>query len=258
MGWFDLPFWVLPAATFILVGLALESGYRLGTATHKRFPDEKESPVSAIAGIILGLLAFILAITFGMVSERYETRKTLVREEAGAIRTAYFRSDFLPEVDRAKAKELYREYLHARIEIVKTFDVNLLEKMIKHAQKLQLELWDMAVINARRDMNSDVAALYIESINDLANIHAQRVAIGWQTHVPLAMWIALYSLVVFGMTSVGYHTAIAASRRSFASLILALAFTIVFGMIIALDNPQMGMLQVSQLPLEDLRALIQK
>ena len=70
------------------VVIAIEAGYRLGHAAHRRSEDEKESPVSAIPAAILGLLAFMLAFTFGIVSDRYDARKALVREEANAIRTA--------------------------------------------------------------------------------------------------------------------------------------------------------------------------
>ena len=55
--------------------VAIEVGYRLGHAMHRRSEDEKESPVSAIAGAILGLAAFMLAFTFGIVSERHARQK---------------------------------------------------------------------------------------------------------------------------------------------------------------------------------------
>src|SRR5687767_10911499 len=35
----------------------------------------------------------------------------------------------------------------------------------------QVRLWEMAVANARRDMNSDVAALYIDSLNKVNEMH---------------------------------------------------------------------------------------
>ena len=83
-----IPIWGVLAATIILVLLAIEVGYRLGRAMHRRSEDEKESPVSAIAGSVLGLSAFMLAFTFGIVWERYDARKGLVREDAAAVRTA--------------------------------------------------------------------------------------------------------------------------------------------------------------------------
>ena len=104
----------------------------------------------------------------------------------------------------------------------------------------------MAVANARTDMNSDVAALYIESMNDVINVHAMRVSIGLHARIPTGIWLALYALIVLGMFAVGYHTAIAESKRTWMLLVLALAFSLVITLIGALDRAQSGYLPVSQ------------
>jgi hypothetical protein len=249
-----IPIWVLFAATVGVVVIAIEAGYRLGRTAHRRAEDEKESPVSAIAASILGLLAFVLAFTFGIVSDRYEARKTLVRDEANAIRTAWLRSDFLPETDRGEAKGLLREYVDRRLAAVQSRDLDKLHKLIIESARIQRQLWDMAVVNARKDMNSDVAALYIESLNELNNLHASRVAVGLQARIPPGFWLVLYALVILGMIAVGYQTAIAGSRRSWVTLILALSFSLVIALIASLDRPLHGYVTVSQQPLADLRA----
>jgi hypothetical protein len=251
-----LSIWVVFAATVLLVVAAIEGGYRLGRAARSRSEDEKESPVSAIAATILALLAFIMAFTFGIVSDRYDARKALVREEAGVIRTAWSRSDFLPEPDRAEAVRLLRDYVDRRLGAVQSREMAQVRAALVESVRIQRQLWDMAVVNARKDMNSDVAALYIESLNDLANIHASRVSVGLQARVPAGIWLALYALVVVGMLAVGYHAAIAASRRSWMMLILALSFSLVITLIAALDRTEGGYLPVSQQPLEDLRVLM--
>src|SRR4051812_42992992 len=98
-----IPLALLFAATAVGMAAAIELGYRLGKASRRRSDDVKESAVSAIAGTTLGLLAFILAFTFAIASERYDLRKSLVRNEADALRTAYSRAAFLPEGDRSEA-----------------------------------------------------------------------------------------------------------------------------------------------------------
>src|SRR5215213_1844467 len=105
----DIPLWLLFVATTLLVVATIEVGYLLGKTARRASEDEKESPVSAIAGTVLGLLAFILAFTFGIVADRYDARKALVVEQANAIRTAYSRSDFLPTPSRDEAKGLYND-----------------------------------------------------------------------------------------------------------------------------------------------------
>ena len=82
---------------------------------HGRGHDDKDSATSTISGAILGLSAFMLAFTFAIVAERYDTRKGLVREDAVAIRTAWQRADFLPEEDRGEAVALLRQYVDLRV-----------------------------------------------------------------------------------------------------------------------------------------------
>jgi formate-dependent nitrite reductase membrane component NrfD len=55
------------------------------------------------------------------------------------------------------------------------------------------------------------------------------------------------------MAMMGYHEALTNSRRSIAVLALILGFTSVLFLIVDLDRPRKGMLQVSQQAMIDLR-----
>jgi hypothetical protein len=79
------------------------------------------------------------------------------------------------------------------------------------------------------------------------------VAIGVQARIPTVIWVMLYALVAIGMIGVGYQTGIAGSKRTWATLILALSFSLVIVLIAELDRPQSGLVQVTQQPLEDLQ-----
>jgi hypothetical protein len=248
--------WTLAVVTLAAILAGIEGGYRLGSAARTRSEDEKEAPVSAIAGTILAMLAFILAFTFGIVSDRYDARKALVLEEANAIRTAWLRSAFLPEPDRAEAVSLLRRYVDERLSSVQSGDFSAVQRAIVESGDIQRRLWDMAVENARRDMNSDVAALYVDALNTVTTVHASRVYVGIYARMPAGIWVALYALILLSMVAVGYHTAIAGSRRSWVMLILGLSFALVITLIVALDRPQSGYVPVSQQPLEDVRSAI--
>lgn len=249
--------WALFALATIVVIVSIEVGFRLGQIAHRRSEDEKESPTSAFAGAVLGLVAFILAFTFGIVSNRYDARKGLVREDANAIRTAYHRSDFLPEPDRAEAKGLIRNYLDARLAFTEASSIepDRVNEFSTEVDRIQSRLWDMAVTNARKDMNSDVAALYIESLNEIANVHALRMNLGVQERIVSGIWSVLVGLTILGMMGMGYHAGIAGSKRSMAMLILALSFALVIAMIASLDRPG-SFLKITQRPLIDLQRSI--
>ena len=54
------------------------------------------------------LPVWLLFLVFSIASDRYDTKKGLVREEANILRAAWHSSDFLQEPDRAKTKALLR------------------------------------------------------------------------------------------------------------------------------------------------------
>ena len=100
----------------------------------------------------------MLAFTFGMVWDRHDAKRTLVREEAIAIRTAWQRSDFLPEADRRRAVALLHEYVDARVKFAEAGNLEpaRVKSELAETQARQARLWSMAVVNARQDMDSDL------------------------------------------------------------------------------------------------------
>ena len=251
-----VPIWAFFVGTILLVMGFIEVGYRLGDVAHRKSADEKEAPISGVSGTVLGLTAFIMAFTFAIVADRYQIRKNLVREDANAIRLAYVRADFLPEPDRAESKRLIKTYLDGRLAFASGGDIERdIGPLLAETDRIQRRLWRIAVTNAERDMNSDVAALYIEALNQMSEINVSRLAVGVRARVPLGIWLALYSLTILGMVSMGYHAGIVGSKRSKATWIVAVSFGMVIALIASLDRPG-GFIKVAQQPLIDLQEFI--
>ena len=101
---------------FALISMACyEAGFRLGRWWQDREPGEQEGPTGMLVGSILALLAFLLAVTMGMASDRFDTRRAVVLDEANAIKTTYLRAGYLPEPASSQTRELLREYVPLRI-----------------------------------------------------------------------------------------------------------------------------------------------
>jgi len=248
----DNPLWLVFLGTAVLIVLAIEVGFRIGAVVQRK-TEEKESPVSAIAGTMLALLAFMLAFTFGIVSDRFDARKALVREQAITISTSYARTDFLPEPDRGEAQALFATYLATLLAAADIENIDQQPALIAEARSILEQLWDMGVEQARLDSGSEMMALYIDSLNSVGDVQDLRIAIAVQARLADGIWIALFVLLVLAMVAVGYQTAIARSRRSWVLLLLVLSFSTVVTVIAVLDNPESGYLQVSQQPLIDVQ-----
>jgi hypothetical protein len=252
MNFSKVPVGLLIIAAIIGTLLFIEIGYRLGKKIYLKQVHEKNEVTSSVTGYILALIAFIMAFTFSIVSGRYDTKKALVREETNSIRTAWYRSDFLPDVDRVEAKKLFVEYVRVRLAGLETKNEKGIIASLERCDQIQQALWLMAVANGHKDLNSDVAALYIESLNDMVNVHENRVIVSLYSRVPMGIWFILLTMVALGMMVVGYMSAISGSSRSWAWLILAVSFALVIGMIYTMDKLYSPFTPISQFPMEQL------
>jgi uncharacterized protein (DUF2236 family) len=197
----------------------------------------------------LGLLAFILAFTFGLAATRYDARRQLVLEEANAVGTTYLRAGMLPE-RRDDIRALLRQYVDNRLTTARTRE---LAEGIRRAEQIQLQLWHLAVPIAEKNPASIIVGLFVQSLNDVIDLHAKRVTAGVRNRIPIAIWAALYSVAVFSFAALGYHAGLTRTRRSLALLPVAFTFSVVIGLIADLDRPWEGTLTVSQQALHDLR-----
>jgi len=246
----DLPLWGLFAATIVVVGLSIEAGYGLGQYRRRSSEEEKKAPVGAIVGATLGLLAFILAFTFGMAAVRFDARRQIVVEEANAIGTTYLRAGLLPDGRGLKTRKHLTEYVDARLEVVQTGDI---EKALRRSDELHRELWKEAETHGQQHPNSIVVGLFIQSLNETIDIHAKRAFIAVQNRLPGVLWGVLYLVTILTMAGVGYYEGLSNSKRSLALAVLVLTFAAIMSLVADLDRPQEGLLKVSQQTMIDLR-----
>jgi len=112
------PLWAILPLTIVFGLAAFEFGYRVAHYRQQLHQEEKESPVGGMVAGTLGLLAFMLAFTFGLAGSRFEDRRQVILAEANAIGTTYLRAAMLPEPMRTEVKNLLREYVDLRVETV--------------------------------------------------------------------------------------------------------------------------------------------
>jgi hypothetical protein len=245
-----VPLAVLLIAYGVFLWLAVDVGYRLGKWRRSLVSDEKEQPVGAMVASILGLVALVLGFTFSFAAARFDARRTGVLDEANAIGTTWLRSRLLPEPERAEIAKLLREYVEVRVHGT---EPGKMAAALQRSEELHELLWQQAASAAEKDPHSIVTGIFIQSLNDVIDLHAKRVLAGLYGRIPLVLWLGLFGLALLGMAAVGYSAALSATRRSPAMVGLVLAFAVVLYLITDLDRAQEGLLRVSQQPLVDLQ-----
>ncbi len=237
----------------LLVLLSIEVGYRFGRHRHRRSSDEKEAPVGAMVGSTLGLLAFVLAFTFGMASARYDTRENLLLDEANSIGTTYLRAEILPERSE-EIRGLLREYVDVRLEALRTRKI---AEGLRRSDEIQRRLWAHAVALGNSQPTSIPVGLFVASLNETVALHAKRVA-GARTRIPAPIWVTLLVVTVLALGAMGYHSGLSQTRRSIATLVVACVFSLIITLIADLDRQQDGFLRMSQQALSDVQAFMKE
>jgi hypothetical protein len=242
------PPWLLLPISVGIALLSAEVGYRLARY-RRRVEGEKESPVGSMLGATLGLLAFMLAFTFGLASSRYEARRQVLLSESNAIGTCYLRAGLLAEPMRTDARNLLREYVDVRLEAVQP---GKLQQGMRKSEEIHVRLWAVASAAADKEKNV-ITSLFIQSLNEVIDLHSTRVMTGIRSRVPGVIWLVLYLLAILAWVMLGYHTGLVKSTRTIAVVAMVISFSSVMYLIADLDRPGQGLMRTSQESMTDLR-----
>lgn len=233
----------------IIALITIEVGYRIGFWWQRRTADEKEGPTTMIVGSLLALMAFLLAITMGMSSDRFDTRRKLVLAEANTVGTVYLRASYLPEPASSDIRDLLRAYLSLR---VATNDYADLRVRMQRSTEIHAKLWSITEELARATPDSDVLALFIVSLNEMIDLHQTRVTAGFYARVPETILILLLIGSLLTLAMVGYNAGLTSRRSPLTAVVLVIVLGAVITLVVDLDRPRDGFLTVSQQPLIDL------
>jgi hypothetical protein len=244
-----LPLWALSVAVLAINLLLDEFGFRLGRLRSVQ-ARESDSIVSTVVGAQLGLLAFLLAFSFGIVAQRADARRTLVLDEANAIGTAFLRAAMLPEAQATPVRRLLREYTDLRIRASAGGDIN---QVLTRSDQIHTQLWTEAMAAAAADTRSVPTGLFIDALNTVIDLHSSRVMASLRSRLPTAVWFVLFGVGFLSFFTIGYQNGLSAPARSPAAIVLALAFGAVLWLVADLDRPMEGLLRVNQAPMIELR-----
>jgi ABC-type multidrug transport system fused ATPase/permease subunit len=241
-GLFLIPFFVVLIPTLI--------GHRFGIYRRKEQDELQHAPVGTIVGSAFALLAFMLAFTFQIATNRYDARKELLLEEVTNIRTTYLRAGLLKEPMRSDAKKLLVEYIDIRADLAR--DTSTLTSTLLRSQQILNNLWDYAEELADEDRSSEVYALFTQSVNDLFDNFNQRITMTFEYRIPpLVIWI-LMIIAFFTMFTIGYQFGISGKGSFRINVFLAIIFGVVMFLISSLDRPEKGLARLNQKPVMSL------
>ncbi|MGR9108360.1 MAG: bestrophin-like domain, partial [Gammaproteobacteria bacterium] len=189
---------------FLGMLIAVEVGRRIRVrwATHDLDSDRAFSGL--LDGAVFGLLGLLIAFTFSGAASRFDHRRDLVMDEANAIGTAWLRLDLLPLEKQPALRELFRQYLDARLEIYEKLpDMEAAEAALQRANQLQGRIWSTSV-DATGAASVAATTLLLGALNQMFDIATMRTATGRVMHPPIVIFVMVFGLAVISSVLAGY------------------------------------------------------
>jgi hypothetical protein len=218
--------------------LAREAGLFLGRRQSATRKPEAEG-IGVIVGGMLGLLAFVLALTLSFASSRFQERRDGTLLEANAIGTAWLRAEAIDHPRAAAVARLLEAYTPVRRAYVSApADEAVLAAIDARSAALQAEMWGH-VSALVREQPSPITASLMAAVNEVFDA-ATTERLAFNTGMPLALFWMLIGMTVASMAALGYQLGVRGLTVRLLSVALIAMWTVVMTTILDLGSPRLG------------------
>jgi hypothetical protein len=241
----------IAAHSLVLFGLVLfvvqlgvhEFGYRIGRRQAGRREAVGDS-VGVVVGGMLGLLAFVLALTLSFANTGFTERRAGTLAEANAISTAWLRAHAIGHPRGEAIARLLEQYTHLRIDFIQAEDDSAkLDDINRRTNALQTEIWGHAAAIARERPDAVVSSL-LASLNEAFDM-TQASRFAYRLRLPPELFWLLIGMALIGMCALGYQVGLRGRPLHGLAALLTLMWTVVIVDIVDLASARIGSLRTS-------------
>lgn len=223
---------------------SLELGMWAGRRWSANNPDEAKPTAGTLEAAVFGLMGLIIAFSFNSASNRFDQRRTLIVEETNAVSTAWMRLDLLPAEAQPRLRELFRNYLDARLATYdKLPDVQAAWAEYQRSTAMQRDIWDAATAASAGEGPRDVRLLLLPALNAMFDLSTSRVMAA-RVHPPSIVFVMLFGLALGSMILAGYDMALARSRSWMHILGYTVIMAVTVYVIMDIEFPRLGLIRV--------------
>jgi hypothetical protein len=220
-------------------------GRRVGNRRAAADPEGSHAGLGAVEGAVFGMLGLLIAFTFSGAAGRFDERRILIVTEVNDIGTAWLRLDLLAPDDQAPIRELFRQYVDARLATY--INVRSFERMADanaDALRHQDAIWKTAVAAATRSgVAPSASMLLLPALNAMFDTAEMRRRVTTY-HPPFVIFFMLATFAMVGALLAGYGM----SKGRELSLTHAIGFALVLAstvyVIVDIEYPRLGFIRV--------------
>lgn len=245
---------VIAVSLFILILVANEIAYRIARRSAATAEQGLSTQTNAIQAGILGLLALLLGFSFNMSLQRFDARSTAVIEEANTISTASLRTALLPDEIADELTVLLSDYVDLRLEAgsIDMANPEMRENVATRTRQVQAQLWKIVTDAAASSSPPANINQVVQALNQVFDAYGKRQA-QLDKHVPEVVLFLLFVIFMVAGGILGAAAGLAGGRPTLATVSMATLIVLVIFIVIDLDRPRRGLIQVDQSSMVALR-----
>jgi hypothetical protein len=229
---------------FLAIVLSAEIGRRIGKWRRQGLAEPLPG-TAAVDAAIFALFGLLLAFAFSSAAARFDHRRDMIVAEANDIGTAYLRIDLAPEAAQPGLRDAFRRYVDSRVNAYRRgIDFEDFKAGLEASEEIQKEIWSLAVAAGRMpEAHPGLNMLLLPALNQMIDITTTR-AMATVSHPPAIIYVLLFALALICSVIAGHGMAAARSRNWFHMIGFAAILTITLYVIVDLEFPRLGFIQV--------------
>lgn len=224
----------------LLIGqmLAHEAGFQLGR--RRRAAGGQAEIAGIVVGGMLGLLAFVLALTLSFSNSRFAERRQGTLVEANAIGTAWLRAKAIGTPRGEEIARLLEEYTGVRKDFLLAEGGQgvSIDTINDRTNAMQSEIWGhlAAVV---REQPGPISASLMTSLNDAFDA-AMSERFAFLMRLPPQIFWLLLGMTFLSLSCLGYQLGLKAAPARILVGLLSLMWTVVIVDILDLSAAHLG------------------
>lgn len=244
-----LPLWLIGIGLLLLLILSFRVG--LWLRARPVHTDDRTDDEGYLLSAALALLGLLIAFTFSLALNRYDSRRALVVQEANAIGTAWLRAG-LAEGDGGQAlQNAIARYSDIRMQLPTSTNEDEAARIEVRTSSAQSALWRQMKATIAT-MPPPIAATLVSAMNEMFDVASARKA-ERAAHIPSDVLAVLILCAGMAAVIIGYVLGNTGRSHRVVTTILFVLLTLALVLILDLDRPWNGAVTVSQQPMIDMR-----
>ena len=237
----------------VVLALLMSGGWWFGCWRGRRAEQTgKDEATGQLTNASVALLGLLLAFTFSMSLEKHEQRRHMVVEHANTIGDFATCASMLKEPVRGQLKALVRKYVEHLVTARKVgMSEEDLQRLLSENERMHNEM--QTLVKVAIDDGTPIAVSLVNTFNDVTSSHDARLA-AIRNRLPASIVILLCLSAIISMVQIGMQHGQLSEREVTTGIGFILLVSLCVWVTLDLNQPQGGMITISQEPMQRLLA----